>query len=186
MRKLIVPTLVVLTIVGLTVCSFAKEVDLFDLMTGDWEALPHWISVNDTSATDYSVDLVSAPQEVSEFGVAWRFQVNEANTAMKWSTPISLNTKNTPYLSLAYRASGINTEKTGVDGDDWFVFIYGAEFSPMIGYLYELVADGEWHTLVFPVPELTMMFLDFHVKASSDVKSAFIEVADIRLVSEAK
>jgi len=46
--------------------------------------------------------------------MAWRFSVNEANKVMKWSTPISVSTGDTPYLSVTYRASNIRTEKTGL------------------------------------------------------------------------
>jgi len=183
MRRLFVPILIVLAIVSVSVCGFAKEVDLFTLLTGDWEALPHWISANCTAATDYVVDLVPAPEEVSPWGMAWRCPVTQPNTAMKWSTPVSLLTGETPYLVVTYRAVGIDTADSGVAGDDWFVFFYGAEFSPMIGFLYELESDGEWHTIVFSVPEITMWYLDFHVKAA-DVEEAFIEIADLRLVSE--
>ena len=36
MRRLFVPILIVLAIVSVSVCGFAKEVDLFTLLTGDW------------------------------------------------------------------------------------------------------------------------------------------------------
>jgi len=142
-----------------------------DLNAGEWQAMFDWLG----NPTDR--------QRVEATEAGLRFTVEPPGRGMKWRRAVSegLDTAETPYLTLRYRARGLQSPA------DYFLYLGSEEGGaakreerPLMPD--DLEADGRWHVLTVPVPAMVVQEMALQVQAAAP--EAFVEVAALRFTSQ--
>ena len=148
-----------------TVCARADETWRKEFRnTEEFQVKADWVSPTQR-ASDYEAALTPEKTVV--------FKVNGAGKAMKWIMKGGPDLSKTPYGTLRYRATGINTTSP-----DYFLWLGDSKSKGIFNVpMNQIVADGKWHEMSMASDKrLPSDAIAFQVTASKSSNSATLEV----------